>query len=583
MASQQRKLSAAVPVLCRTTATHLSGQEKAVIYFTEENILLRIPDGFPETGSRRAQTRNSEASQSDLRWRGRATLPDRAMEEAPVAGGSDPLTGQHSLPGSAVSALQSKVKALSERRAAWRERGSRGPASLGAPQSPAVLVTGSGPPQVIKRASASALVPLTAGNWLSSSSDEEAEPQVQVHTYLPNYPLPGDPEAQGEGVGGPGYEAGPIGALPFLSRGLGEGASVENLSDVSGGIPDEPPKSAQPCWAPPKGFWRATRPEMLLLNGDAPLAGEGGGTAAVAPPQGKAWTVGGPGGRRELQRSDSLESQLHRCAQSETAPPPGGLWRADSWESVCSGGSSLSLAERVELNRGILKQMLSKPLIRDLQGPPGSGHRAGDLAEGSDRGSTVQNDSDWDSGISVQDSEHSHSQRAFVLGDDLPLSPRHEQAKRLLDRARMKARAYPLKADHTILPVQRENPEPHCRVGVSLHQAPLVGKEGVLSACGNQSDSSSGDSACAPRRRHGQSPTSVRFEDESETDAEVRYLERLRQRRRAGERALGLLVSKPNLSSYVNGRKEGDIAPGRRSNASPRGTAGPGGARRGAL
>lgn len=73
---------------------------------------------------------------------------------------------------------------------------------------------------------------------------------------------------------------------------------------------------------------------------------------------------------------------------------------------------------------------------------------------------------------------------------------------------------------------------------------------------GNLSDSSSSDSVGGTRRRHGQSPTRVRFEDESEKDAEVRYLERLRQRRRAGERAQGLLVSKPTLSSYINGQAE---------------------------
>ena len=48
--------------------------------------------------------------------------------------------------------------------------------------------------------------------------------------------------------------------------------------------------------------------------------------------------------------------------------------------------------------------------------------------------------------------------RAFVSTKDLLLSPRHEQAKRIQERARMKARSYPLKADHTILPVQRDNP-----------------------------------------------------------------------------------------------------------------------------
>lgn len=93
-------------------------------------------------------------------------------------------------------------------------------------------------------------------------------------------------------------------------------------------------------------------------------------------------------------------------------------------------------------------------------------------------------------------------------------------------------------------------------VGVPLHQAPLAGKEGVAVVSGNLSDSSSGDSGGGTRRRHGQSPTRVRFEDESEKDAEVRYLERLRQRRRAGERAQGLLVSKPTLSSYINGQAE---------------------------
>lgn len=102
--------------------------------------------------------------------------------------------------------------------------------------------------------------------------------------------------------------------------------------------------------------------------------------------------------------------------------------------------------------------------------------------------------------------------------------------------------------------------------GAPVHRAPLVGKGGVSSAIvaavtslsGNLSDSSSGDSACGPRRRPGQSPTRVHFEDESEKDAEVRYLERLHQQRRAQ----GLLISKPNLSSYVNGRMDTDPGTG---------------------
>ncbi|XP_064189316.1 uncharacterized protein KIAA1614 isoform X1 [Anguilla rostrata] len=447
-------------------------------------------------------------------------------------------------PGSAVSALQSKVRALSERRAAG--------------QTAAALLTVPGQPQAAKRASPSVLGPAAAGRWVSSSSEEEAEPQA--HSYLANFPSPGDIETQGEGVvGGDGCEAGLSAGLVPLSRELGEGASLESLSDVGCSLPDEPP--SMKSWAPPKGFWKAARPETLLLNGDAPLAGDRppGGPAAGAAAQKKAWAAGGRGVRREIQRSDSLEGHLRRCVQTEAGPegPLGGLWRADSWESVCSSGSSLSLAERVEMNRGLLRQMLSRPSGKGLEGLEGE-HRAEDPAECNGRGLVALNDSDWDSGISLQDSEH--SQRAFVLSDELPLSPRHEQAKRLLERARMKARSCPLKADHTILPVQRDSPDPSSRAGVSLRTAPLAGKEGAAAVSGNLSDSSSGDSACGPRRRHGQSPTRVRFEDESEKDAEVRYLERLRQRRRAGERAQGLLVSKPSLSSYVNGRKDSETA-----------------------
>jgi len=41
--------------------------------------------------------------------------------------------------------------------------------------------------------------------------------------------------------------------------------------------------------------------------------------------------------------------------------------------------------------------------------------------------------------------------RAFVPGQELELSPRHEQAKQLLQRARMKARTNPLRASHDLL------------------------------------------------------------------------------------------------------------------------------------
>ncbi|XP_055074396.2 uncharacterized protein KIAA1614 homolog isoform X1 [Misgurnus anguillicaudatus] len=396
-----------------------------------------------------------------------STSPELGSSSAP----SSPLNQQTQ--DSAVSALQSKVKSLSERKVVYTNQDKR-------------VVPGS-----------FMLGYALTDAWGSSSSDDEMEPQKP-------------------------RTCGSSGAMLASPSGLGEGASRENLSGTQ-------EDQVSPCdrpLMPPKCFWRSSVPETPTGNGPSKMA---------------------PKFPRELQRSDSLESHLRRYNHGEVLQT--GLWRADSLESVCSGGSSPTLAERVEMNRGLLRQMLQKAQIKNNEGDQSTNpeQRLEDPTRAGGRGVCGVNDSDLDSGISLQGSET--SQRAFVLADDLPLSPRHEQAKRLLERARMKARSNPLKADHTILPVQRDSLELLSWVGV--HQA---GKECVAS--GNLSDSSSSDSAGGNRRRHGHSPTRVRFEDESEKDAEVRYLERLRQRRRAGERAQGLLVSKPNLSSYIGGQAE---------------------------
>ncbi|XP_051979455.1 uncharacterized protein si:dkey-121a11.3 [Xyrauchen texanus] len=426
---------------------------------------------------------------------------------------------------SALSAIQSKVKAHSGCKVVWKEPGKKMQDERVFPGN-----------FMLEYALTDA--------WGSSSSDEDTEPRKP--SMIPS----GDPKPQVDLIEGGDlvdYDTISSAAMLAIPRGLGEGASLENLSnDVC--ITQDEASPSDKSWMPPKCFWRSVRPEMLLPNGDDTMVKDG-----------TPWSTGSKLGYqfpKELQRSDSLESHLHRYNQSEDGPAmlQSGLWRADSLESVCSSGSSLSLAERVEMNRSLLKQMLQKSQNKDVGQVPNSEQRIDDPTHIGGRGICGLNDIDWDSGISLQGSEH--SQRAFVLGDNLPLSPRHEQAKRLLERARMKARSNPLKADHTILPVQRDNPELLSWVGAPLHQAPLAGKEGVAVVSGNLSDSSSGDSVGPTRHRHGQSPTRVRFEDESEKDAEVRYLERLRQRRRAGERTQGLLVSKPTLSSYISGHTE---------------------------
>ncbi|XP_021259991.1 uncharacterized protein KIAA1614 homolog isoform X2 [Numida meleagris] len=165
---------------------------------------------------------------------------------------------------------------------------------------------------------------------------------------------------------------------------------------------------------------------------------------------------------------------------------------------VAAGTEPLSLAERVERNRRLLHEVLGMHEV------PAS-------------------DGDWDSGVSLQDAEGC---RAFVPGQELELSPRHEQAKQLLQRARMKARTNPLRASHDLLLPPAAVPPREPSVTTQEVEGP---------AGGSLSDSSSGESGGRePRRPRGPSPSRVRFEDESARDAEVRYLERLRHRRVLG-------------------------------------------------
>ncbi|XP_056132471.1 uncharacterized protein KIAA1614 isoform X2 [Lampris incognitus] len=246
--------------------------------------------------------------------------------------------------------------------------------------------------------------------------------------------------------------------------------------------------------------------------------------------------------------------ELQRTARGQRAcwDRGGGVWRTDSLESMGSGCSP-SITERVKMNRDVVKEMLNRspssstPPRRDTVDP---WRTTGSIPS-----------SDTDTGLSTQGSK----QRVFVSAEEFPLSVCHEKARRLLDRARMKARCFPLKADHNLLHLHREPAEVVSNRGPGpLQQTTVRRRESNTSPSEHLSDSSSGDSTCAPpRRQPGPSPTRVRFEDETEKEAEFRYLERLRQRRRAGgERAQGPLVSKPSLSALVNARR-GVESPGR--------------------
>ncbi|XP_063262672.1 uncharacterized protein KIAA1614 homolog isoform X2 [Prinia subflava] len=285
---------------------------------------------------------------------------------------------------------------------------------------------------------------------------------------------------------------------PRSRRGKQPGAEVEPRAQLRTYLTDGLLDGGEPAPAPrpgTPGLWRVPAP-----RGDVP------GGPELPPDKGsRSWRSA------SIHERPSLDEEPRPPLRDRGRPPvspPG----AESWER-------LSLAERVERNRRLLQEVLG------LAAPE-----------------MPASDGDWDSGVSLQDAEGC---RAVVAGRELELSPRHEQAKQLLQRARMKARTNPLRASHDILllPAAPRPREPSGRPSV----APRDG--------GSLSDSSSGESSCGqPRRPRGPSPSRVRFEDESARDAEVRYLERLQLRHR---RALGSALPSPQPAGS---RQPGDGA-----------------------
>ncbi|XP_037681157.1 uncharacterized protein KIAA1614 homolog isoform X2 [Choloepus didactylus] len=228
----------------------------------------------------------------------------------------------------------------------------------------------------------------------------------------------------------------------------------------------------------------------------------------------------------------------------------GGLWRAGDLWALGAGDSPLSLSDQVERNRLLLQEMLSV----SGQGPPKAGVLTWTPSWDQAVPERPAGDVDWDSGISLQDSDQN---RTFGPKPEPVPSPRHEEAKHLLQHAHVKARTRPLRASHDIVPTiaqgsrdGRRSPTVDPRMALACRDSPQNG---------NMSDSSSGESSSGQCPKRSASPSHVRFEDESACDAEFRYLERLQQRQRqvlslalpTGDQ--GPLRSKPDLADYISG------------------------------
>lgn len=181
--------------------------------------------------------------------------------------------------------------------------------------------------------------------------------------------------------------------------------------------------------------------------------------------------------------------------------------------------ASLTLAERVERNRQELRSKFGKA----------TGH-GGEIAH-SHALSQGQTGKSW----IITSEVDGDGVETPVTEDCGELSARHEQAKQLLQRARMKAKgASPLRASHCVLAHPHSQP--------TLRRGPNI--SGVATDGGSLSDSSSSEYSSWPKGSRGSSPSHVRFQDESEREAEERYRER---------QQAPLKVSTPPLKRQSNG------------------------------
>ncbi|XP_006025460.1 uncharacterized protein KIAA1614 homolog isoform X1 [Alligator sinensis] len=484
-----------------------------------------------------------------------STLPG---SDLPKGVALEPVGLRGELSRSPHSVLEGKVKALKEKRVAMKQGGVLSQEHL-SPKKTKVkkgkLLSG---PAVVEGVTPDAVV----------------EPQAQIRTYLTDVVLDSRDDAD---CGQHARRAMLRGAWDSNGdsvkghRTVGEHVALSQSSaDVLWRFPTpgsnimenaEYPESGGSRGSP-DGFWDAVLSKNAVSSSRKSSLRENGRP-----------TLPASCGEEMTQATDFESIPFVPRYDSCEAASSGRLWRVDSWDSIGSTGSTasmLSLAERVERNRMMLQEMLSlSGQSRGLQESRTLHRHEGEgslLAKDGPSHELLVSDVDWDSGVSLQDSE---GYRAFVSSQELELSPRHEQAKQLLQRARMKARTSPLRASHDILPAVTQDRRDAGRTTAPDLRKSLALKGGDTHISGNLSDSSSGESSCGQRRKRGPSPSRVRFEDESVRDAEVRYLERLqlRQKRVLDSVLLSLgqspLVSKPDLSDYINGdfhRKENGVS-----------------------
>ncbi|XP_029686356.1 uncharacterized protein isoform X3 [Takifugu rubripes] len=485
---------------------------------------------------------------------------------------------------SAAHTLQTKVRSTAQRRTRGRDRDR----DRERPE-PEALLGGQSAPEGQKvrqwaggkcRASAGASSWRSGAAKTSSTSDEEEEVEVEVKLEIHSPPA----GVKGEQVLRLGEEAdarpkeGPTDGLPDDTCQGNPPSPSAFRNKVPPPLPvlSTPPVTTPAAsstsssasarhWAPPKGFWKVARPETLLLNGVGPSSFTSNlplrdYTQSDVPPEpssrgAAAPTADGADAPSEVKEPEAAEG----CEQEEADNR--GACSPDSGEGEASQSAAPSADERLKVKQRAYAKLRERQQ-KCREGREQGGRERSNSEDVAQEGRGVQElSSSADSTILAQDLEP-YLRSLLVISDDLPLSPRHEQAKLLLERARLKARSNHIKGER---PGRRahsdQRPTVRKQQVESLHAAPVqkaiqTEDPPAPNAAGpllvpNQTDTSPVEQG----RRYGCSPTRVRFEDESEKEAESRYLDRVRQRGRP-ENAKSK-SKESNMDSSTSGSERG--------------------------
>nr|XP_057921642.1 uncharacterized protein LOC131124827 isoform X2 [Doryrhamphus excisus] len=361
-----------------------------------------------------------------------------------------------------------------------------------------------------------------------SSSDGDGEEEVEVQVRLEIHSPPADAQVE----------------FVFQTQAVEEEKSEtrESVPGSSKSPSSPPPTTTTRRWAPPKGFWRVARPETLRLNGVDPHnipstlpCKDYTQTASLGDPHGESKTA--LGNAADDTKASSEFRYPYRVERYD------GLGASDG---ASLQGRGLTAEEKLKVWQGAHARFQERQQNAREVEEEGGKQSCGEAA----KATTNVDDEDQEAHEGLEESVilqelEPHLRSLLIINDELPLSPRHEQAKLLLERARLKARSNHVRGDRPCRrshsdhrsTVKKQQLESHNPASVEKsiqvnEDLPCQSASGPL-LVPDLRDTSPGDQA-GRSRRYGCSPTRVRFEDESEKEAESRYLDRVRQRGRPG-------------------------------------------------